>query len=600
MRPLLWKEVHDLRPWVLGAGALVAGFALLCRLPRFEAPLLDGSLFALLPFLSLLAAIGLAMGQIARERHTRTLDFLLVRPVSPAAILWTKFLAGSVALAVVLTALVALLYTNPGYTANSGLNVIRGAVGFWRLLPFWLPRYWCLYAVTLLCSTLTDRTGKAAGAAAVCILTGLSLLFVSVDLLPFTGIEVWLPGFDGTGALVRVVQDSKLLWITGAVSCALALLTAWFAATLLQRSSERHLGNRALVLGGVGVIAAAILAGVALAERLPVTRPSGSVTFTSKYNPEAFAADRGLVCVVLDDGLAFFDFSDPAHARKVAEQHLPLWSATRVALSGADAYLIGKRKSVPADEMQILPASLTPEGSIRFAALIPLGPPDPSDFTSSAIPSGGSLYVSAIVRRQCLVRVFDIATHRETAAVTVDTLQPNPGHPHEEPKGGIAMQLRAPYLYVTSPSWLTTLDLSDSANPRIASRLAFRDPIPLFYAFQRDQVVLGNLLLEPSAWPQAMRSYNLIDPSRPAPAAEFTWHRTENSHPAESRGTLYQPWREGIIAFRRAGARFEALRYLHADPGYGIVKLSTAGGLVYTLGYDETAKQQRLAAFPAQ
>lgn len=89
-----------------------------------------------MPLLATLTAVGLGVGQVARERHAKTLDFLLVRPIAARTIVWTKFLAGSLVLLLVVAALVGLGYTDPGYT-DTGIAAVRGAGGrwFWRYSP---------------------------------------------------------------------------------------------------------------------------------------------------------------------------------------------------------------------------------------------------------------------------------------------------------------------------------------------------------------------------------------------------------------------------------------------------------------------------------
>ena len=113
MKPLLWKEMRDLRPFLAGAGALLLLLALLCLNRRFADGFLSPYL-ALMPLLALVAAVGLGASQMARERASKTLDYLLARPIAPAAVVWIKFLAGSVALALLLAAMMALCYIDPG------------------------------------------------------------------------------------------------------------------------------------------------------------------------------------------------------------------------------------------------------------------------------------------------------------------------------------------------------------------------------------------------------------------------------------------------------------------------------------------------------
>jgi ABC-type transport system involved in multi-copper enzyme maturation permease subunit len=596
MRPLFWKEVRDLRWWVAGTLVLVAGLALACRLPSMERSMMSDYLVTTMPAFSIIAAVGLAVGQVARERHTRTLEFLLVRPIAPAAIVWTKFLAGTLALLLVLTALVGLGFLVPARIMSTSTEAVRSMAGFWSLLTVWLSRYWLLYAAVLVCSTFVSGTGKSLALAGVFIVTSLALTFACLDLAPFSGIEWWLSVFDGTGGLMRVVRDPVMLWLTSGVFCAAVLLAAFATAKLFARSPERHLHDRTYTSVLIAVVPTAGLFAFLLDIRLPVTMPTGSVAFNSNFSPKTMAADRGLVCVVLDDGLMFLDFSNPARAKKAVQMELPLWNTSRITLADGVAYLVGKRKSVPVDELQVVRASLTAAGTIELASPIPLGPPDASDFIGSAIPVGRYLYVSAIVRRQCRVRVFDLAGGGEVAGLTVDTLHNNLHQaPNEDPKGSMTMRRRGEFLYVASPSALTTIDVAEPGALRVASRLGFQESMPLLYGFARDLTPYEGLLLEPGLWPQVLRTYSLSDPRKPVPAGEFDWHRTGGSAVVDTGATLCQPWREGVITFRRKGAGLEALRHLKA--GYNVDHLAAADGWVYTMGYDETVKQNRVTAF---
>jgi ABC-type transport system involved in multi-copper enzyme maturation permease subunit len=171
MRPLLWKEMHDLRDWLLAGAALT----------------------------------------VASERHGRTLDFLLVRPVSPGLIVWSKFLAGSVVLAALLSGIVALGFADPGFIKDTGLRAIREQVSFAGLLVPLLPRFWFLYALTLLFSVLVDRSLKAAALAAVVVITAVSSALAFADLAPFSGFVYWLPFFESTGGLVEAIKPSPPL-----------------------------------------------------------------------------------------------------------------------------------------------------------------------------------------------------------------------------------------------------------------------------------------------------------------------------------------------------------------------------------------------------
>src|SRR5262245_56260727 len=102
MRPLLWKEMRDLRGLLVAGSAAMGLLGLLLATRVLHATFVGVWMYILMPFTAALAAIGLAVGQVARERHNRTLDYLLVRPIPAGVIVWSKFLAGSLVLAVLM------------------------------------------------------------------------------------------------------------------------------------------------------------------------------------------------------------------------------------------------------------------------------------------------------------------------------------------------------------------------------------------------------------------------------------------------------------------------------------------------------------------
>ena len=259
MRPLLWKEVRDLRGWVLGSLALVAALELLSHSRQYRSSFESGYIALLLPLLAVVAAIGLGIGQIARERHMKTLDYLLVRPVEPGTIVWMKFLAGTVALALMMAAIVGLGFVNPPLTADTGLLAIREQVGFRAVALTLFPRYWCVYALTLFFSVLLDRSAKVAGAMGVVAITLMGLISYFTDLAPFSRFIYWLPFFESSGGLVLAASSAGFVWLTGLACGAVAMLVTAASATLLKRSPERYLGNRGLALVVAGIVGGALL-----------------------------------------------------------------------------------------------------------------------------------------------------------------------------------------------------------------------------------------------------------------------------------------------------------------------------------------------------
>ena len=214
MKPLLWKEMRDLRAWLLAGLAMTGTLELLLHTHVLTVSFVNSWVLVLMPLTMGITALGLGVGQVARERHTRTLEFLLVRPVPASAIVWSKFLAGTIVLLVLLAGAVALCYAQPDLKPDTALRVIREQVAAVPLFATLFPRFWCLYGLTLLFSTLVDRSLKAAvlGSAVTVTLVATALAFA--DLAPFSGFVFWLPFFEGTGGLVEAAKTPGLSWTT--------------------------------------------------------------------------------------------------------------------------------------------------------------------------------------------------------------------------------------------------------------------------------------------------------------------------------------------------------------------------------------------------
>jgi hypothetical protein len=345
MKPLLWKEMRDLSTWLLISGALTGAVYFLCLSESFKAFFWSFYWGIVMPLIATLAAVGLGASQVARERHAKTIDYLLARPVARVAVVWSKFIVGSVALLLILDALLWLGYTDPDYHGDEWTAMIRVQVGLWRMLPTLFLRLWCLYALALFFSVLVDRTSKAVVVAAVSAITLLGLIFAYTDIAPFKGFELWLPFFEFTGGLVRVASDASLFWKTSAALATFAMILG--LGTLFKRSAHRSLSTKVLALGGVGLIATAILAARLSDGWLAVLHPVADVEVRSQDEGERvvdLAANETLVCLAWEHSLTFVDFADPAKPQTIAKVSIPLWTTSHVVLVGTTAYLVGIRK----------------------------------------------------------------------------------------------------------------------------------------------------------------------------------------------------------------------------------------------------------------
>lgn len=595
MRPLLWKEMRDLRAWVLGGVALVGALELLSQTRQYRNSFEGGYLALLLPLLAVVAAVALGVGQVARERHMKTLDYLLVRPVEPGTIVWTKFLAGTVALALLMAAIVGLGFATPQVTGDNGLLAIREQVGFRAVTLTLFPRYWCVYALTLFFSVLLDRSAKVAAAMAVVAITLMGLISYFTDLAPFSGFVYWLPFFESTGGLVLAARSSGFVWLAGLACGAVAILVTAAGATLLKRSPERYLGNRGLALVAAGMVGAALLSAQAAKVRLPEVAPAGSfeIRNAKEWGSAGIVASGGRVAVTRDGNVRFLDFSNPSNPKLVSEVNIPLWTTSsdwdveKAAMAGDVLFLVGETKSLPVDEVEI--AIVKPDASIER---IPLGSVRPHAFTSAPVPVGRFLYVGRTDERVCSIHVFDVASRREAMSVVIDKMRPMvPGTTEGQPPMRICR--RGSYLYVASPSALTAIDAGNPAQPVVTSQLQYHPKAQFLYGFPRALAWQDNRMFEIEFWPYSLGSFDLSDPAHPAAKGDLTWHA--GLALAGSGRDLYLPWRAGVLESRAEGGGLQTRRYLRG--GGTVSALAIDGEYLYALTGVDSQKRRMVQAF---
>ena len=584
MKPLLWKEMRDLGPALAGAGALLVVLRLLCLDERIESNLLN-AYAAMMPIIAWLIAIGLGASQVARERASRTLDFLLARPIAPAAIVWMKFLAGSVALVLLVTAMTALCFIDP--RARLYESILYRAVGFPQFVAVLFPRVWCSYALAFWLSVLMDRTAKAAVAAFVSLLA----LGYWVDrwglLFPFSNVREWQLLWDSMLPL-RLAHDPAQLLLTGLTLCVCALLMALAASLLFRRSPGWTMGNRALILGAVALACLAEVSLKAAASRLPAIRPAGWMELAADfpYDRPSMGAGGGVVALAAEDRLQFLDFTDPAHPRIAADTRMPLWTTLNLEVNGSRAYILGRKKALPADEVQVVIASPAPSGAVQFGEPIALGANDRSWFAVSTAVAGHYLYVDAVRQDQFRVEAYDLspgASGRLTGAVAVEDIRSQRSDPHGAvfPGGATHMRLQGQFLYVTSPQALTAVDIRDPGRPAVTSRTAYNPPVPSMSASVRGLASDGRWLLEGEPLLDVWNVYDLADPAHPARSGHVPKQRLDRV--AGSGPLLFEGWRGGLLEFRASGGGLEALSYL-ADGRVGETSvLDAADGYAYML-----------------
>jgi ABC-type transport system involved in multi-copper enzyme maturation permease subunit len=595
MRPLLWKELHDLRAWLLAGMALAGTLALLVRTQVFNSSFVGTWMEALMPVSCAALCIALASGQVARERHGGTLDFLLVRPVDPSTIVWSKFLAGSLVLGLLLMAFVSLGYADSSFTKDTALQMIREQVRMGQLIAALLPRFWFLYALSLLFSVVADRSAKAAALGGTVVIVLVAAVLRFEELAPFSGFVYGLPFFDSAGGLVEAAKSPAISAITAVAFSSAAVLITAVSATLLKRSPGVYLGNRGLVLAGAGVIAVAIVSAHAAANRLPERIPAGTFSLQddSDSGPAGVVAEGALAAVTSGPRVRFLDFGEPARPRQIADIKLPLWETStdwqvdRAAIQDRSLFLTGRRKQLPVDAAEI--AIVKPEGP---SDAIPLGPVRAGDYISAPVPAGPVVYVGVTQDRVCSLLAFDLASQRQVNSIAIDRMRPpQPGRDEGSPP--VRLLRRGNYLYISSPSYLTAVDIADRAHPVVTSQLAVRPKVSFLYGFPRPLAWQDGHLFEIRIFPESLASYDLADPAHPMAEAELTY--TSGMEIAGSGHALYRPWESGVLEFRAEGNGLHAWHYLRGDGA--VASMAIADNYVYTLTLPQEHRDRRVQAY---
>jgi hypothetical protein len=155
--------------------------------------------------------------------------------------------------------------------------------------------------------------------------------------------------------------------------------------------------------------------------------PVGSWEFDAagEWDPSGIVAEGSLVAVSHDHIVRFLDFTQPSRPRQIAEVTIPLWSsssdwnADRAAMQGGAVFLVGQKKQLPTDVVEI--AIVKPAG---LQDSIALGPVRPGDYVSAPVVDGASLYVGVTRDRVCSLLTFDVASRRQVDSVTIDRMRP--------------------------------------------------------------------------------------------------------------------------------------------------------------------------------
>ncbi len=594
MKPLLWKEFRELRAVLLLAGV---GFLVcmgLLRVPSV-ADRISASLPSMFLWAAMISAVALGAGQVVSERGAKTLDYLLGRPVAGKQVVLAKFMAGSTVLLALVGLLLALVFL--GEKATNNWLVVATQFGYFRLLVYQFPMYWCLYSCALLCSTLVEQRAHAIAGGLACVLGVLMVATTAPYLWPLLALYIWFPVALGDRAWLALALETSLWIAVAAVWSALAILVAAAAAYMLDRRWEMRLnwpviGLLFIVIGvGPNFVGAPAV----------VVQPTGSysIEMRTSWVP---VVDGSRISVVTKEGLGVIDFSDPAHPRQLGEIRLPLWTIERRRIVGDDLYVVGRHKDIPVDTTGVVRVRMRAAGNWEATQIVNLGPWDSQAWIGEPCVIGSHLYLGIRAGDESRLRVFELSADGpalQTADVLIE---------HWPLLTGIrrlirgvppsTLAVRGAYAYLDGSNVLVTLDLGDASNPKVVHRTEFEDAALL--QTERKIACLGNRLYVESFLPPMLRRYDLQEPSRPVEIGRSIWRPGLGGALVadEARSTLFVAWRDGVLAFPPPeGLWIRDVRYLKGkmDSGTGgrTQPVAGAGGFFYVL-----IDGRRVAAYP--
>ena len=223
---------------------------------------------------------------------------------------------------------------------------------------------------------------------------------------------------------------------------------------------------------------------------------------------------------------------------------------------------------------------------------ISLGPSRSDDYWSTPVPFAGLVYIGVTRDRVCSLRAFDRSSKREVASLVIDRLR-LPDRASETDQPPLRIFRRGTFLYITTPAFLTTVDIGRPGNPVVTSQVSRHNKVPSMYAFARPLSWQDNRLFEIRLFPERLRSYDLTDAAHPAEQTDLICHETLK---IEGSGrALYRPWRSGIMEFQAWRNELQARRYLRGDGT--VTQLAAAGDYVYALTGPGKNKRRRVLAF---
>ncbi|HJP33589.1 MAG TPA: ABC transporter permease subunit [Candidatus Latescibacteria bacterium] len=363
MRALLWKEFREnIYKVATGLGVVL----LLHILRQFEVfnRSFDNDINGWAPVIAGLSAGVLGMDAFAGERSRGTLEFLLVRPVSGARIVASKFIVGAVGLFVIVAAFWVVAYATPfalnlsPYGARSAVQTIAEVPWLAMVYAWFLPAL-VVYAVVFVASAATENSAEAAGAGCIIAVVALIFLVLVVQLYPgflyqrTAILDLVSVVFSREGDLFRIATRGDEILRRTALAGGLVgagLVAAWL---LIGRFREITFDRRQLVVSGFILVTLAMTVPRLMPDDSERILPIGSLHVGDRVRDLALIGERAfLLC---DDSLSVIDVSDPAAPRNVHTVSVdPQWSLSRMTPVGSYLCAGGWHEGIPADSAGVV------------------------------------------------------------------------------------------------------------------------------------------------------------------------------------------------------------------------------------------------------
>ena len=364
-RALLWKESREELPKVLVGLGLCAVVVALRQNAEFNAEFAQDFGMWITIFIMVCGGV-LGMSLVAKESSRGTLSFLLGKPLSAVEVLLPKYIVGAAALLVIAAGAWATVYLDLEGLASRGFityshsgawypSVKRVAeeAGYGNMLLFSLTPGLIVYSVIFACATMADHPLKGAALGTLLLIVLIPSANNVLQYFPaLKPLFSFNPGISFRGTVVRIVEDPwGYLVRLGATAAVMAAGVA-VSIALLRRFRGVSIGWKPIVIGWLALIALITAMDMTSEPRPPRPGPLSVLTpEEGAYLDLAAVGDRGYMTT--EGGLAVVDLRDPTEPELLAAAEVPLWLMSRVAVVDSLAYLLGRRKGLPADSLGI-------------------------------------------------------------------------------------------------------------------------------------------------------------------------------------------------------------------------------------------------------